>query len=220
MNKSNGIVIYNIQEPFESMISSLNTLFNLNLTEDTACLENNVLVAQVSSASQAERTVKEINEGYYEYNAITLNDFEAIKKKEIEFQSLKPINPTNQTRTLINEMDLFFLKIGNNLILYENDMAGKIKEIKRVPCRKYFISPFSNYLALLTDKLTIIYGSTFEVYYEIFDPEIQRVSFSDDERFVFIHNQEFSMIYDLSSMNCITETELTDFVYNAKEKYF
>lgn len=220
MNKNKCILLYDITEPIDTLLSSINTLYNLSLTEDNTVFDNNVLLAQLPPSIQPDKLVTEINDAFLDYKAISLKDFESLNKTELKFQSLKKIEPTKKMSKLINDFDLFFTKIGNSLVLYENEMTGKIKKIKEFVCKKYTLSPKSNYLALLTDKLTILCGCDFEIHFEIFDDKITEVEFSEDEKYVFIHRLDFSTIYNLETMDCIFESEKTDFIYNMVDGYF
>lgn len=214
MNRGRYVVIYDT--PHNSLregIEAINGECTVELREESSAISNNVIVSLLDTPEKAQTLVSDINKGPGITRACTLDFFnKRIAQKPRDYEGLKEISEKDQALGLENEY--FVVNHENKLSLFENDMAGKTKEIcVERGFQKFVLSNTFMFIAFIGQFVRIKYLESFELFYEIF-AEVRDVEFSENDKYIIVHGKKHITIWEMKSMCKVFETEASGIILN------
>lgn len=214
MNRSRYIVIYDT--PHSSLcegIEDINRKCAAELREESSAMANNVIVSLLETPEKVQTLVSDINSGPWSTRACTLDFFHRrIAQKPRDYEDVKKIS--ERDLVLGTENEYFVVSHENKLSLFENDVAGKIREVcTERGFRKFVLSNTFRFVAFIGQFVRIKYLAGFELFYEIF-AEARDVVFSENDKYIVVHGKKDTTIWEVRSMHKVFETEASGLILN------
>lgn len=214
MNRSRYIVVYDIpyHGSWES-IKAINSKCSAELSEENSAVRNNVIVSLLDTPEKALALASDINRCSWATRACTLDFFnKRLAQQPRDYEALKNIEDKNQLLGPDNEH--FVVSHENKLSLFENDVAGKIREIcMEKGFRKFVVSNTSRFIAFIGQFVRIKYLANFELFYEIF-AAAKDLEFSENDRYVTVYGEKGTTVWELQSMCRVFESDTPDIILN------